>query len=64
MAASSGDTRESGSWVYVLEEDGRVLYLADKEVLFIIVRYIYSGVHVICLCAGSAPCGETNAISA
>ena len=41
MAASSGDTRQSGSWVYVLEEDGRVLHLADKEVLFIIVRDIY-----------------------
>ena len=51
--------------MYVLEEDGRVLYLVDKEVLFIIVIYIYSGVHVIVifLCAGSAPCGETNSIS-
>ena len=32
VAASSGDMRQLGSWVYVLKEDGRVLYLLDEEV--------------------------------
>ena len=65
VVASSGDTRQSGSWVYVLEEDGRVFYLVDKEELFISMIYIYSGVHVIVwfLCAGNYPCGGTNSIS-
>ena len=49
MAASSGDTGQSGRWVCVLEEDGRVLYLLDKEALFVIeiYIYIYSGVYAI-----------------
>ena len=25
----------------VLEEDGRVLYLLDKEALFVVVKYMY-----------------------
>ena len=31
----------SGSWACVLEEDGRVLYLLDKEALFVVVKYMY-----------------------
>ena len=32
---------QSGSWVFVLEEDGRVFVLLDKEALFIVVKYMY-----------------------
>ena len=38
VTASSGDTRQSGSLGYVLEEDGHVLELADKNVLFVLVE--------------------------
>ena len=32
---------ESGSRACVLEEDGRVFVLLDKEALFIVVKYMY-----------------------
>ena len=61
VAASSGDTRQSGSWICVLEEDGRVLCLLDKEVLFIIVRYIFRSLcNSVIYLLGSAPRGEMN----
>ena len=35
-------TRAVGSWACVLEEDGRVLYLLDKEAfIFVVVKYMY-----------------------
>ena len=62
VAASSGDTRQSGSIGYVLEEDGRVLEFADKKVLFVLVEIYMQKfmLRVIFLCAGSAPCGENE----
>ena len=32
---------QSGSWVCLLEEDGHVFVLLDKEALFIVVKYMY-----------------------
>ena len=29
-------------WVCVLEKDGCVLYLLDKEALFVVVKYMYN----------------------
>ena len=41
ITAFSGDTSSRGSWACVLEEDGRVFVLLDKEALFIVVKYMY-----------------------
>ena len=34
-------TQAVGSWACVIEEDGHVLDLLDKEALFVVVKYMY-----------------------
>ena len=41
ITAFTGGGLQSGSWTCVLEEDGRVLYLLDKEASFVVVKYMY-----------------------
>ena len=41
MADSSGDTSSRGVGRVFLKKTGRVLYLLDKEALFVVVKYMY-----------------------